>query len=185
MENEKLINKLIEKTKVSYYDAENALRNSNWDILDAVVYLENNNILSKPSVSIFYSNQYNPSYEERNIQKSDVNEYENTQSKENKKNSQGVFLKICNAIDICNNIFIEVKKRDKVFLKMPLTVIIALFIFGFWLFIPLMIVGLFFEITFFVSSKKIDEDKIKKVNEVFNKLANKAEDIKKKFNKGV
>lgn len=185
MENEKLINKLMEQTKVSNYEAENALRNSNWDILDAVVYLENNNIISKPSVSIFYSNQYNPSYEEKKIQKSDVNEYKDNQGKEHKKNSQGVFLKICNAIDICNNIFIEVKKRGRVLLKMPLTVIIVLFIFGFFLVIPLMIVGLFFEITFCVSSKKIDEDKVKKVNEVFNKLSKKAEDIKKKFDKGV
>ena len=48
-------------------------------------------------------------------------------------------------------------------LKIPFTVLIVLLFFAFWIVIPLMIIGLFFNMEFLVSSKKIDVDKINKV----------------------
>lgn len=42
MEDHKLIDKLKNETNISYEEAKIAIEKSNWDILDAFVYLEEN-----------------------------------------------------------------------------------------------------------------------------------------------
>ena len=64
MEKLELVDKLREKADISYEEAKVALESSNWDILEAMLYLENKGIIKKPTVSIFYSN--NKQYEYRN-----------------------------------------------------------------------------------------------------------------------
>ena len=58
MEKYKLIDKLQNETNISYEEAKSALEKSNWDILDAMLYLEEKGRVKKPSVSIFYTNEY-------------------------------------------------------------------------------------------------------------------------------
>ena len=55
-ENIKLIEKLKDKANISYEDAKEALENSDWDILDAVIYLEKKGKVKRPSISAFYTN---------------------------------------------------------------------------------------------------------------------------------
>lgn len=40
MERKEMIEKLMNKAKVSYEEAESALEKNNWDLLDAMIYLE-------------------------------------------------------------------------------------------------------------------------------------------------
>lgn len=58
MEDYKLVEKLKNEANISYEEAKIALERSNWDILDAFVYLEEKGKVQKPSVSIFYTNEY-------------------------------------------------------------------------------------------------------------------------------
>lgn len=77
MENHKLIDKLKNETNISYEEAKIALEKSNWDILDAFVYLEEKGEIQKPSVSIFYTNEYkeNKEYSEITINENQENNY--------------------------------------------------------------------------------------------------------------
>ena len=75
-------------------------------------------------------------------------------------------------------IFIEIIRNSRVILKIPFTVLIVLLFFAFWIVIPLMIIGLFFNMEFLVSSKKIDVDKI---NKVFKETSKVVKDVKGKF----
>ena len=59
-----LVEKLREKTGITYEDAKRVLEINNWDILEAILDLEKQGKVKKPSVSIFYTNEYNESYEE-------------------------------------------------------------------------------------------------------------------------
>ena len=135
MEDHKLIDKLKNETNISYEEAKIALEKSNWDILDAFVYLEENGKVQKPSVSIFYTNEYKENYKYSEItnNKDQENNYNNTK-KDN--TSEGIFVKVCKIIDICNNIFFEIKRENKIFLRIPVTVIIVLLIFAFGIVIP-------------------------------------------------
>ena len=177
MEKLKLVDKLKNKANISYEEAKDVLEKSNWDMLEAMLYLEAHGKVQKPSISIFYTNEskesYNENGEEVNLKK-DTNE----NNFENKNSFEGVFEAICKAIDTCNNIFIEIIRNSRVILKIPFTVLIVLLFFAFWIVIPLMIIGLFFNMEFLVSSKKIDVDKI---NKVFKETSKVVKDVKDKF----
>lgn len=162
MENHKLIDKLKNETNISYEEAKIALEKSNGDILDAFVYLEEKGKVQKPSVSIFYTNEYKENYKSSEIinNKDQENNYNNAK----KDNTfEGIFVKVCKIIDTCNNIFFEIKRENKTFLKIPSTVIILLLVFAFWIVIPLYITGLFFDIEFSLSGKRVELSKINNV----------------------
>ena len=161
-----LVEKLRTKTGITYEDAKMVLEINNWDILDAILDLERQGKIKGPSVSIFYTNEYNENYE---VKKDSNYKYNST--------FEGIFEVICKAIDICNNIFIEIKGKNNFFLKFPLTVVIVFLIFGFWLLIPVAVIGLFLDVEFFVESKKINTDK---VNDILSKISKKVQNIKSK-----
>lgn len=180
MEKIELVDKLRDKTNISYEEAKNALENNNWDILDAIVYLEEQGIIKKPNVSTFYTNKYKESYKtQEEVIK--VNESENSNNSKSRNDFEGIFEVICKVIDTWNNIFIEIGRKNRVFLKIPFTVLIVLFIFTFWITIPLIVVGLIFDIEFLVSSKKINTDK---VNKIFSDISKDIKKIKEKIKKG-
>ena len=177
MEKLKLVDKLKNKANISYEEAKDALEKSNWDMLEAMLYLEAHGKVQKPSISIFYTNESKESYNE-NGEEVNLKEDTNENNFENKNSFEGVFEAICKAIDTCNNIFIEIIRNSRVILKIPFTVLIVLLFFAFWIVIPLMIIGLFFNMEFLVSSKKIDVDKI---NKVFKETSKVVKDVKGKF----
>jgi len=180
MEKVKLVDTLREKTNISYEEAKSALENNNWDILDAMLYLEEHGRVKKPTVSIFYTNEYKESYTNQKEVVTIKEEKKNNNSK-SRNNFDGIFEAICKAIDTCNNIFVEIRRRGRVLLKLPFTVLILLLFFAFWIIIPLMIVGLFFDIEFLVLAKSVNTDK---VNKVFSEISKNAQNIKEKFKKG-
>lgn len=172
MENHKLIDKLKNEANISYEEAKNALEKSSWDILDAFVYLEEKGEIQKPSVSIFYTNEYKENGEVTTI-KNQENKY-NNRKKDN--TFEGIFVKVCKLIDICNNIFFEIKKENKTFLRMPITVVILLLLFAFWLAIPLFIVGLFFDIEFSLAGNRVEITKINHILKVMSENIKKVKD---------
>lgn len=180
MDKLELVDKLRDKAKINYEDAKEALENSNWDILEAMLYLEKKGIIEGPSVSIFYSNEYKESYDSEGGEAYN-NDNINKDSYKNNYNFEGIIEAICKVIDNCNNIFLKIKKEERVFVNTPLTVVIILLFFSFWITIPLAILGLFFDIEFIISSKRFSNDNIDKVNDIFIKISKTVRDIKKKF----
>ena len=164
-----LVEKLREKTGITYEEAKCVLEINNWDILDSILYLEEQGKVKRPSVSIFYTNEYNENYEDEDQQ---------FNFQEVKK---GIFEAICKVIDTCNNIFIEIRGKNNFFLKLPLTVVIVLLIFGFWILIPLVVIGLFLDIKFSVESKKVNTDK---TNDILSKISKEVQNIKSKIKSG-
>lgn len=180
MENLKLIDRLKNKTNISYEEAKTVLEKSNWDILDAMLYLEEKGKVPKPSDSIFYTNEYKESYKyidviNKNDQK---NNYNNRKSG---NNFEGFFEVVCKVIDTCNKILFEIKRENRIFLKIPSTVMILLLIFAFWMVIPLAIVGLFFDMEFSLSGNKAE---INKINNVFKIISVNIKKVKKELKKG-
>jgi hypothetical protein len=168
MESHRLIEKLQNETNISYEEAKIALEKSEWDILDAFLYLEKMDRIPKPNVNIYYTNEdreNKKSSREIFMNKNQDNTYKNGK-KENK--FEGLFVRVCKIIDTCNNIFFEIKKENKTFLKMPITVVILLLLFVFWLAIPLFILGLFLNIEFSISGNGAEINKINHVLKVIS-----------------
>lgn len=180
MENIKLIDKLKNRTNISYEEAKNALEKSNWDILDAMLYLEEKGKVQKPSTSIFYTNEPKDSYKYIEVinTKGQNNNYYN---RKNNNTFEGIFEGVCKVIDTCNNIFFEIKRENIAFLKIPSTVMILLLIFAFWIVIPLSIVALFFDIEFELSGNNIE---INKINSIFKVISINVKKLKNELKKG-
>ena len=180
MENLKLVDKLKNKTNISYEEAKTVLEKSNWDILDAMLYLEEKGKVPKPSVSTFYTNEYKESYKYIEIinNKDQKNKYNNGKKG---NNFEGFFEVVCKVIDTYNNIFFEIKRENIAFLKIPITVMILLLIFAFWIVIPLAIVGLFFDIEFSLSGNKVETSKI---NNIFKMISANIKKVKEELKKG-
>lgn len=171
MEHLEMVEKLREKTGASYEDAKAALEACEWDMLDAVVYLEKLGKISGPAVS--YTTQYE--------QTKQFVEASTTHSK------KGGFGEVLNdffgwcgeMIKKGNENFLHVEKEDHSVVTMPMTVFVLLLIFAFWVVVPLMIVGLFFGFKYHFSGniEKLD------LNDAMNKVSKAAEDIKNDFAK--
>ena len=179
MENLKLIDKLKNKANISYEEAKDVLEKSDWDILNAMLYLEEKNKIKKPSVSIFYTNESKESY--KNIEVINNKEKINYNKYKNDNTFEGIFELLCKVIDACNNIFLEIKRENRVFLKIPITVMILLLIFAFGVVIPLSIVGLFWDIEFSLSSSKVE---ISKANDILKSISNNAKRLKEQLKRG-
>ena len=184
MEKLKLVDKLRAKTNISYEEAKSALEKNKWDILDAMVYLEHEGRIKKPSVSEFYTNDYKTTSSTKGGEVMKIREDKGSNNFKGKNDFEGVFEGICKVIDSCNNIFLTIKRRSKIIIRLPLTVVILLLFFAFWVIIPLMIIGLFFEMEFSVDAMKFNSVKLDKINEVFSELSKVAQDIIEKFKKG-
>lgn len=184
MENLKLVEKLKDKANISYEEAKEILEANNWDILDAIIYLEEKGKMKRPSTSTFYTNENKDTYSnDYNIVIYDKKEGKRSSRKTN--GFEGIFEALCRIIDTCNNIFFEISKDGRMFLKIPITVLILLLMFTFWIVIPLIIVGLFFDIEFSVSSKRVNTEKVNKVFKEISLFVKKIkEEIKKGFNHG-
>ena len=72
---------------------------------------------------------------------------------------------------------VEIKGENNFYLKLPLTVVIVLLIFGFWMLIPLVVIGLFLNVEFSMLSKEV---KVDKVNNILNKISKEVKNIKEK-----
>lgn len=184
MEKLKAVEKLRDKANVSYEDAKNALERNNWDILDAMLSLEASGIVKKPLISVFYTNEHKEAYS-NNRDLINMKKQEKDYNYKKKNDFEGIFEALCKVIDTGNNIFIYIKKREKIFLKIPLTVLALLLFFAFWIIIPSVIVALFFDIEFVVSSNKISGDYIDNVNNISKEISKHAREIREKIKKEV
>ena len=109
MENLKLVEKLKDKAKISYEEAKEILEANNWDILDAIIYLEEKGKIKRPSTSTFYTNENKDTYSnDYNIVIYDKKEGKRSSRKTN--GFEGIFEALCRIIDTCNNIFFEISK---------------------------------------------------------------------------
>ena len=169
------VEKIREKAGVSYEEAKAALEACGEDVLDALVYLENQGKIKKPDVSV-YTTEAEPSEEVKEAARQYEKASSETFGDQVKKfmNWIGGLIK-----KGCENFFI-VSKKDEEIITMPVIVIVLLLLFAFWVVLPLMIVGLFFGFRYSFSgriTKSVD------VNMACDKAAEAAETIKQEFTK--
>lgn len=133
------VEKIREKTGVSYEEAKAALEAAGGDVLDALVYLENEGKIKKPDVSV-YSTKSEPSPEFKEATET----YTKTES-QSFGDLLKKFLQWCGKmIDKgCHNFFI-VSKNGEDIITIPVIVLVLLAVITFSLILILLLVGLFF-----------------------------------------
>ena len=170
MDNFEKVEKLREKANVTYEEAKAALENSNWDMLDAMIYLEKNGKVFR-SGSESYSTQRervtNPMPE---ADEQDENDFSDTMKRFGRWCMK--WIKKGNANDFV------VTHKGKEIITVPITLLIVLLCFAFWVILPLLVIGLFFNMRYHFEGPDV---RAVDLNQAMDEAANTAENIKQEF----
>lgn len=175
MDNFEKVEKIREKTGVSYEDAKNALERNNYDLLDAIIDLERQGKIAAPKQESFTTSTTNDNHakEFENAQKSYENDCKDTTVGE----VIDKFFKWCGKIikKGCDTSF-TVTRHEQTVITIPVIVLVLLLVFAFWIIIPLLIVGLFCSCKYHFhgfQSTTVD------INDLCDKASDACENIKK------
>lgn len=166
------VERLREKTNVSFEEAKAALDATEGDLLDALIYLERQGKVVAPANGGGYSSS-------ANVESDGTSESNNNQT--NRGESFGDLLKrfgrfCARVINKGNNNFFDAEKDGKTIISCPVTALAILLIFFFWVVLPLMIIGLFFGFRYSFRGNDLGKESI---NRVMDNASNTAEEIKK------
>ncbi len=161
MDHFEMVEKLREKAQVSYEEAKQALEVSDWDLLDALVFLESEGKI-RPEVKEGYSTRREPPLDRRGAAHI----------------GPGIFRRLAGALSRLvskgNKIDFEVRKKGAVVFTLPLTALILLLIFLFWFSMVALVVGLFFGLRYSLKGP----GGVKPVNKAMDRAAQAVESIR-------
>ncbi len=138
------VEKLREYANISYEEAKKVLEETNGDILEAIEKLEKENRIAAAEGGYYNSRDRSQEGHENGKE-----EYENKAPNSGEGASFGEllgrFLRWCGDLISRGNVnsFVVTKGDEKV-MSIPVTILVILLVFTFWITIPLIIVGLFF-----------------------------------------
>ncbi len=173
------VEKIREKTGVSFEEAKNALDTCGGDMLEAIILLEKQGKVNPPVGGGYYSSGNNGGAEkEKNTASGN--------SCERRGEGFGQLLKrfgrFClNVIKKGNSNYFEASKDGKVIVSIPVTLLVIGLLFLFWIILPLLVIGLFFGYHYSFHGNELGRDS---VNRVMYKASDAAEDIKRSFSSG-
>ena len=171
MDNFEKVEKLREKANVSYEEAKAALENSNWDMLDAMIYLEKNGKVFRAG---------NESYSTQR-EKSTVNPMPETEENEENEFTDALkrFGRWClKWIKRGNTNYFRVTHKGKEVITIPITLLVVLLCFAFWVVLPLLVIGLFFNMRYHFEGPNV---RAVDLNQAMEEAADTAENIKHEF----
>lgn len=177
MTNLEQVEKLCAMANISYEEAKAALDAANGDLLDAIILLERQGKIHAPSGGGYYSSE--------KVADAKVESYKDDYwEKHNCKSDKASFSSLLGkAWEFCMKLFrkgnansFEVLKRNEVKASIPVTALVLLLIFAFWITLPLLIIGFFFGLRYrFVGT----DFKSNTINDAMDSAADAAEELKK------
>lgn len=161
MTNFEMVETLRQHANVSYEEAKQALEETNWDMLEAMVLLEKQGKV-KNSAGGTYTTRQEPQPEKKEGQfKSAMARLGETLIRLIKKGNVNFF---------------QVYRKNKLQFEIPVTVLILLVAFCFWVAIPLLVIGLFTDFRYSFRGPDLGKENI---NDAMNKASEFAENIKR------
>ena len=173
MDNFEKVERLREKADVTYDEAKRALEACNWDMLDALIYLETLGKVKKSSVTTYHSSK---------AEEEKLHDVEKTvRAEERKMKEENCKKKIKNGWDkfirVCTDNHSVVKHKEKKVIDIPLGAALIIFALGWHVLLILMLISLFFEYKYNI----IGKNELKTVNSAMDKVAETADRLKKDF----
>jgi len=175
------VEKICAMANISYEEAKAVLDAANGDLLEAVISLEKQGQIQAPNGGGYFNSEKTadskevPPHANANENHHNNNKSENSFGASVKKAGQ-FLLKVIHKGNI--NSF-EVYKGTEVKASFPVTVLALLTIFAFWVTIPLIIIGLFFNLRYRFMGPDFTSNTI---NNAMNSAADAADNLKKSIN---
>lgn len=175
MDNLEKVEKLRQKTGVSYEEAKSALEACEYDLLEAIVYLEKLGKIPEPETASYTTQDRRQSREFEQAQQ----EYQKDSTKRSSGDTIQRFFKWCGRVlKKCCEATFEVSRNDKNMVSVPVIVLLLCLAGLFWLTVVLLIVGLFCGCRY--SFKGLSKTSID-INDVCDKASETCENIKSDF----
>ncbi len=175
------VEKLREKTGISYEEAKRVLEQTQGDLLEAVILLERENKIKTPSGGgTYHSNE--DTRQESSEKTQDQNKKKKTKAQQKEDSLSfgelvGSFFNwLGKAFHKGNTNNFEVMKDGKNVMRIPLTVLVLLLIFAFWIVIPLLIIGLIIGFRYRFAGPDLEKTHVNKAMETVSDVTMKAVD---------
>lgn len=162
MDHFEMVEKLRERTGVSYEDAKDALDRAEWDLLDAIVLLESEGKVAQGAQD----------YSTRREETRDKGEHRSGQFK---STMSRIGKQLGNWIAWANGVNVSVSRNGNPMFGLPLTAVVVIVILCFPWIIPVLIVSLFFGVQYNVHG---NDKVINSVNQAMDKVSEFADNIK-------
>ena len=169
--------KLQKVANITYEEAKYVLSKNDGDLLDSLSFLEKNGRIKNSKVSHYNTKDYNTS----NINDTRNNEKNNNMKNNNGKNiysSQKISRGINDIFDKGGRNYFEIHKEYMEPIRVPLVAFIILLLAAFGFVVPLIIIGMFFDITYKFTGKDINEND--NINSFLKKCAYNIQEYKNK-----
>lgn len=165
------VEKLRERANVSYDEAKAALDATNGDLLEALIYLEKQGKVKSPRGGGFYSSKAG---EPKDADGREA--YREKDAGTSFGELLGRFGRFClRLLRKGNANTFEVMKGGESKASVPVTVLVLLLVFAFWITLPLMVIGLFFGLRYRFQGPDLGKEP---VNHAMDHVADAAEDLK-------
>ena len=165
------VEKLRERAHVSYEEAQKALEENDWDLLDAMVALEKNGKTDSPKQQK-YSTSYDQQQEYISV-KTKVEE----QQKDKPRLGRSIGEIMQKFFRICRENWFCVKRNDDLMLRIPLFAAVIILFFTWRIAIPVMLVAMLFNFRYSVEGKH----ELKEVNAFMNSAGEAAQNLREGF----
>ena len=174
------VEKLRDRTGVSWEEAKKALEEANGDLLEAVINLEKQNRIKTPLTGGYYHSQTDG----QQTGSGNANDFHaKTTSGPSFRESFDRFLGWAGRIlHKGNTNSFKVTKHGEKIMSIPLTAAVLLVIFAFYFVIPLLIIGVFFSYRYGFEGPEINNPS---VNRAMDTVANAAENFKNDIANGM
>ncbi|HHD2752842.1 TPA: DUF4342 domain-containing protein [Clostridium perfringens] len=170
MERNEMINTLVRKANISQEEAQEVLEKCNWDLLDAIVYLERRGKVENNEVTALTVVEVKEDKKKQDEKYGGIGEIIGR-----------MFKFIGKFIRKANKNFFEIRKDNEKPIRISLTISILFLIFLSVPTIVLLIIGLFCGYKYSISGSDFNYDG---VNNVFEEVSKSADHIKKDFKEG-
>jgi len=182
------VEKLRSLGNISYEEAKAALDAANGDLLDAIIYLEKQGKIQSPPGGGYYNSQKTVEAEEVAYRESDWKKHHHHHRHHQHWHNEHSFTNFLkDAWNFCSKLIhkgnvntFNVLKGDEIKASIPITVLVLLLFFAFWVTIPLIIIGLFFGLRYRFDGPDFKSDTI---NKAMDSAAEAAENLKNSVNK--
>ena len=172
------VEQLRKIANVSYADAKEALEASEGDMLEAMIYLEKKGKVAPPQDNGSYNSaentggRYDQDYDTYATELRRQTQEGDGSFKEAMFSLWSWICKICHK-GVVNHLV--VKRFGKELFTVPVLLVVLLAVFAFWVCIPLLIVGLFFNFSYSFRGPDLERESI---NRVMDTASDAAEDLK-------
>jgi len=176
------VEKLRKHADISYSEAKKVLEETDGDILEAVVKLEEEGRIKPPGSGGYYNS--NDRYQAAGANSEQKQEKQREQQKKQQQKKRSSFAETLSSIikwtgkivDKGNTNYFKVLKNRRKILELPLTAFVLLLIFAFWLVIPLIIIGLVVGYNYQFGGPDLEKTEVNKAMDKFSDATKQAVD---------